>query len=149
MKITVLDNIYIPGYGMGPFLTPIEINDPRLIAKIRSQSRIKIVNEVKHSRNKNQYPITIEPVKEEMIIKKADSIKEPVIIKEEDAKIEEVKPEVKEEAPVEEIHEEITAEDLKELNVAELKDKLDEMGVDYLYKDTKAVLIEKILNNLK
>ena len=86
MKITVLDNIYIPGYGMGPFLTPIEINDPRLIAKIRSQSRIKIVNEVKHSRNKNQYPITIEPVKEEMIIKKADSIKEPVIIKEEDAK---------------------------------------------------------------
>ena len=35
------------------------------------------------------------------------------------------------------------------MTVDELKSKLDEMGVDYLYKDTKAVLIEKILNNLK
>lgn len=147
----VFEKIYIPGYGMGPFITPIEVNDPLLIADIKRRSRIKVVQEKKVTVEVN------EEVKKEEAADKEFNIEEgPVTelpkeeVKEEIAEepVEEIEPdeEIAEE-PVKEIEEDIEDEDLELKTVSELKEMLDNMGVHYLYKDTKSMLIEKIREN--
>lgn len=163
MKLLVFDAIYIPGYGMGPFITPIEINDPRLLAEVRLKSRVKVIEDRKTSKKKNNnnvYPISLESsvkeeVKEETIVpEEKEEVVEEVVAPEAVEEIVEEQPveveEVTEEIPVEVVEEAkklLTEEDLKDKTVAELKEILDGMGISYLYKDGKNILIKKIIEN--
>ena len=126
----VFEKIYIPGYGMGPFITPIEVNDPLLIADIKRRSRIKVIQEKK---------VPVE-VKEEAKVEVAE---EPVVEPEEEI----VEAPIEEEHVIEPVEEVAEDDDLDLKTVSELKEILDSMGVSYLYKDTKHILIEKIREN--
>lgn len=50
--------------------------------------------------------------------------------------------EVKEEAPEDEVDEEVETEIQEDLTVAEIKEKLDEAGIEYKAKATKSELLE-------
>lgn len=146
----VFEKIYIPGYGMGPFITPIEVNDPLLIADIKRRSRIKVIQE-----KKVDVEVKEEAKKDEVIYKEFNTEDGPVteLPKEEPVEepVKETEPEEKVEEPVEELAEEpeedIDDDGLELKTVSELKEILDNMGVSHLYKDTKPILIEKIRKN--
>lgn len=142
----VFEKIYIPGYGMGPFITPIEVNDPLLIADIKRRSRIKVIQE-----KKVDVEVKEEAKKDEVIEKEVNTEDGPVTELPKEEPIEETEPEEKVEEPVEELAEEpeeyIEDDGLELKTVSELKEILDNMGVSHLYKDTKHVLIEKIRKN--
>ena len=171
MKLLVFDPIYIPGYGMGPFITPIEITDPLLLAEVRRKARVKVIEDrklrlSKKTNSNNTYPIAIGneayiPVYEEELVEEEimEEVPEEEPTMEEEIPVEEPTEEPIDELveePIEEVIEEeipveekvlLTAEDLKDETVAELKARLDAMGVDYLYKDSKNTLIKKVIEN--
>lgn len=158
MKVLVFDKIYVPGHGMGPFITPIEIEDPREVAVLGTKSRIKVVYDLEPINEKEYslegFPIRIKKDKEINILPELNEPDYTVPYHEEkEEKEEEV---IEEEAPLrEELVEKVvkedkserTKEELDELTVSELKLILDEMKVPYLYKETKNALIDKILEN--
>ena len=160
MKLLVFDAIYIPGYGMGPFITPIEITDPILLAEVKRKSRVKVLEDRKVSKKRNDnntYPISIgqstakkENVETVEVAEEVEEVKEEVVEVPETVEVAEEVEEVVEEVVVEEPQEEkvlLTEEDLKDETVAELKARLDAMGIEYLYKDSKNILIRKVIEN--
>lgn len=166
MKCIVLDKVYIPGIGMGPILTPFDANGRGIRTLIKNVSKNFIIfpdediekykDLIQSSSKKVEEPVVeevIEGTVEEEIVEEVieevieESVAEEVI---EEAVEEPVAEEIVEEVVEEPVAEEAkfyTREELEEMTVAELKKILDELGIGYLYKDTKTTLINKILAN--
>ena len=141
MKCIVLDKVYIPGIGMGPILTPFDVNGRGIRTLIKNVSKNFIIfpdEDIEKYKDliQSSSKKVEEPVVEEVI---EEVVEEPVV--------EEVIEEVVEEEPVAEEAKFYTREELETMTVSELKKILDELGIGYAYKDTKAVLINKILAN--
>ena len=141
MKCIILDKVYIPGIGMGPILTPFDVNGRGIRTLIKNVSKNFII-----------FPDEDIEKYKDLIQSSSKKVEEPVV--------EEVTEEVVEEEPIAEVVEEVveeepvaeeakfyTREELETMTVSELKKILDELGIGYAYKDTKAVLINKILAN--
>ena len=154
MKCIILDKVYIPGIGMGPILTPFDVNGRGIRTLIKNVSKNFIIfpdediekykDLIQSSSKKVEEPVVeevIEEVVEEPVVEEV--IEEAV----EEESIAEVVEEVVEEEPVAEEAKFYTREELETMTVSELKKILDELGIGYAYKDTKAVLINKILAN--
>ena len=125
MKAIIYSKTYLPGLGQGPFLNPIEIDTEIVKILVRSRARYKIVND----------SIDKKPVVEKTI----EEIVPPVI----EEKQEDIVEEKEEVIPEEVIKEE---PNYSEMTVEELKNICKEKGIEFKYKDTKAILIDKILN---
>ena len=148
MKCIVLDKVYIPGIGMGPILTPFDVNGRGIRTLIKNVSKNFIIfpdEDIEKYKDliQSSSKKVEEPVVEEVI---EEVVEEPIA--------EEVIEEAVEEEPIAEVVEEVveeakfyTREELETMTVSELKKILDELGIGYAYKDTKAVLINKILAN--
>ena len=141
MKCIVLDKVYIPGIGMGPILTPFDVNGRGIRTLIKNVSKNFII-----------FPDEDIEKYKDLIQSSSKKVEEPVVeevIEEvvEEEPIAEVVEEVVEEEPVAEEAKFYTREELETMTVSELKKILDELGIGYAYKDTKAVLINKILAN--
>ena len=125
MKAIIYSKTYLPGLGQGPFLNPIEIDTEIVKILVRSRARYKLVND----------SIDKKPVVEKTI----EEIVPPVI----EEKQEDIVEEKEEVIPEEVIKEE---PNYSEMTVEELKNICKEKGIEFKYKDTKAILIDKILN---
>lgn len=125
MKAIIYSKTYLPGLGQGPFLNPIEIDTEIIKILVRSRARYKIVND----------SIDKKPVVEKTI----EEIVPPVI----EEKQEDIVEEKEEVIPEEVIKEE---PNYSEMTVEELKNICKEKGIEFKYKDTKTILIDKILN---
>lgn len=125
MKAIIYSKTYLPGLGQGPFLNPIEIDTEIIKILVRSRARYKIVND-----SIDKKPV-VEKTIEEIV---------PPVIEEKQEDIVEEKEEV--------IHEEVIKEEpnYSEMTVEELKNICKEKGIEFKYKDTKTILIDKILN---
>ena len=158
MKCIVLDKVYITGIGMGPILTPFDVNSrgERTLIKNISKNFIifpdadieKYKDLIQPSSKKVEEPVVeevVEEVVEPVVEEVAEEVLEPVV--EEESITEEETEEVVEESISEEETKSYTKEELEEMTVSELKKILDELGISYVYKDTKVVLINKILEN--
>ena len=140
MKCIILDKVYIPGIGMGPILTPFDVNGRGIRTLIKNVSKNFIIfpdEDIEKYKDliQSSSKKVEEPVVEEVI---EEVVEEPIA---------EVVEEVVEEEPVAEEAKFYTREELETMTVSELKKILDELGIGYAYKDTKAVLINKILAN--
>ena len=141
MKCIILDKVYIPGIGMGPILTPFDVNGRGIRTLIKNVSKNFIIfpdEDIEKYKDliQSSSKKVEEPVVEEVI---EEVVEEPVA--------EEVIEEAVEEEPIAEEAKFYTREELEIMTVSELKKILDELGIGYAYKDTKAVLINKILAN--
>ena len=76
MKVLVFDKIYVPGYGMGPFTTPIEMTDPREIAILKTKSRIKVMGDhiISAKKKSNAFPVKVLPPTETIEQAKPDYV---------------------------------------------------------------------------
>lgn len=156
--VTINDHREIPFIGKGPFLRPINILEENY--EILRNMGYKI-QKVKHTElnlthsylstdlseiiiNQNNDKVeeeNTEVVEEQpTIIPEVEETKEEELVEEEPIKEEEV---IEEEPLVENV--EWTEENLKDKTKKELKDILDGMGKEYLYKDNVEELKKKIL----
>ena len=176
MKCIVLDNVYIPGVGQGPILKPFDANGRGIRTAVKNASKNYIFfpdNQIDRYVKKEVVEATeiietitkpninqgiVEVNNEEMmniILGSKKAVEEVVeeveeVVEEVEETIEEVVEEVEE--TMEEVEEvviqevEYKEEDLEELTVSELKEILKAKDIKFLYKDTKQILIDKILN---
>lgn len=125
MKAIIYSKTYLPGLGQGPFLNPIEIDTEIIKILVRSRARYKIVND-----SIDKKPV-VEKTIEEIV---------PPVIEEKQEDIVEEKEEVIPEVVIKE------EPNYSEMTVEELKNICKEKGIEFKYKDTKTILIDKILN---
>lgn len=154
MKVIVFSRTYVPGHGMGPFITPIEIDDARTIANLRRRGRIRVIKEkpvvkkpvppVVEEEKVIEIPVIVDDIEEPIMEELEKELKKEIV----EEPVEEVKEEpVVEEEPIEEVKEELTEEMLMEETVSQIKARLIKANIDFLYKDTKKELIAKLLRN--
>ena len=172
MKCIVLDNVYIPGVGQGPILKPFDANGRGIRTAVKNASKNYIFfpdNQIDRYVKKEVVEATeivetitkpninqgiVEVNNEEMmniILGSKKAVEE--VVEEVEGAVEEVEEVVEEvEETIEEVEEvviqevEYKEEDLEELTVSELKEILKAKDIKFLYKDTKQILIDKILN---
>ena len=125
MKAIIYSKTYLPGLGQGPFLNPLEIDTEIIKILVRSRARYKIVND-----SIDKKPV-VEKTIEEIV---------PPVIEEKQEDIVEEKEEVIPEVVIKE------EPNYSEMTVEELKNICKEKGIEFKYKDTKTILIDKILN---
>lgn len=126
MKAIIYSRTYLPGLGQGPFLQPIEIDTELIKILIRSRASYKIVNEevIPEQEEKEDIAASIEEAKAD------EEVTLPVI-------------ETKNNSEEDIIEKEI---DYSEMTVEQLKSLCKENNIEFKYKDTKAVLIDKLIN---
>ena len=165
MKCIVLDNVYIPGVGQGPILKPFDANGRGIRTAVKNASKNYIFfpdNQIDRYVKKEVVEATeivetitkpninqgiVEVNNEEMmniILGSKKAVEE--VVEEVEEVVEEVEETIEEveEVVIQEV--EYKEEDLEELTVNELKEILKAKDIKFLYKDTKQILIDKILN---
>ena len=145
MKCIVMDNVYIPGIGMGPILTPFDVNGRGIRNLIKNSSKNYVF--FPDSELEKYLPKIESEIPQSEEITKQEIAEEEIIPEIEE---ETISPEIEDSIVVEEkeeVKKVFTKAELDEMTISELKKILEDASIDFLYKDTKATLIKKILEN--
>ncbi|QXN67861.1 hypothetical protein FPHOBKDP_00107 [Listeria phage LPJP1] len=154
-KVVIKDNKFVFGLGKGPFNNPVEISD-ELLRKLKISGYTVIEVNDRHivyetPNNEEKAEEVKEDPKEELHQEEESDESVEATATEEENKDEEhqeesneEKTESSKESDNEKVEDDSDEEDFKSMKVDELKEILEERGIEFKANDTKKVLLSKL-----